>query len=300
MFQSANANSTYFYSRQPYFDAVSSRLSIWTKQHGLPPFTEDEISMFLHQQWHLHNQELQNFPRFSFQKDQASSKVDSWVSHSTSCWSWTSQVDSFLPMSVFSRSMEYMEWSRTFPSPGYFFWRSRTSDQPLHAHQLQQKYKWSINSKSTLPYGFVFLKKTKQFLKGRSLISYYNSRYGRLLRVTARTIDSMVLQLWPQTMSQLAVPQIWSRVHGFFRDTPTEFNLSNINDDLVRFFNSVPQDRLLDAVNSLILHWTENMRVWFFQWTCHNEVTRFKCRMLESFTRHLVRQKWFNVLTFCQ
>ena len=103
----------------------------------------------------------------------------------------------------------------------------------------------------------MFLKKKKQFLQGRTLISYYNSRYGRLLQVTARTIDSMLLQLWPQTMGQLAVPQIWSRVHAFFTDAPIEFTLSNVNDDLVGFFNSVPQDRLLDATNTLILAWQE-------------------------------------------
>ena len=89
------------------------------------------------------------------------------------------------------------------------------------------------------------------------MISDYNSRYGRLLQVTARTIDSMLLQLWPQTMGQLAVPQIWSRVHALFTDTPIEFTLSNVNDDLVGFFNSVPQDRLLDAINTLILAWQE-------------------------------------------
>ena len=87
------------------------------------------------------------------------------------------------------------------------------------------------------------------------MISYYNSRYGRLLQVTARTLDSMLLQLWPQAMGQLAVPQIWSRIHAFFKDTSPEFTLDNINDDLVGFFNSVPQDRLLDAINSLITEW---------------------------------------------
>ena len=65
----------------------------------------------------------------------------------------------------------------------------------------------------------------------------------------------MVLQLWPQSMGQLAVPQIWSRIHKFFHATPTDFVLANINDDLVGFFNSVPQDRLLDAINSLIQEW---------------------------------------------
>ena len=87
------------------------------------------------------------------------------------------------------------------------------------------------------------------------MVSYFQSRYGKLLQVTARTIDSMLLQLWPQTMGQLAVPQIWQRLHRFFDETSLGVNLLAVNDDSVGFFNSVPQDRLLDAVNSLILEW---------------------------------------------
>lgn len=120
---------------------------------------------------------------------------------------------------------------------------------------IQKKYERAINSKSNLPYGFVFLKRKKQFRKGRTLISYFDSSYGRLLQVTAKTLDSMLMQLWRQTMGQFAVPQIWSNLHSFFTDAPDELRLVNINDDLVGFFNSVPQDRLLDSVQSLILEW---------------------------------------------
>ena len=56
-------------------------------------------------------------------------------------------------------------------------------------------------------------------------------------------------------MGQLAVPQIWQCVHQFLAETPLDVDLHAVNDDLVGFFNSVPQDRLLDAVNSLILEW---------------------------------------------
>ena len=100
---------------------------------------------------------------------------------------------------------------------------------------IQKKYKWAVNPKSELPYGFVFLKRKKQFKKGRTLISYFQSRYGRLLQVTARTIDSVLLQLWPQAMGQLAVPQIWQRARQFFDETPLDVNLHAVNDDLVGF-----------------------------------------------------------------
>ena len=256
-FKSANANSTYFYSRQPYFDRFSSRLTSWTKQHGLPPFTDTELRTFFDQQWKTHIQELHRTDRFSFQKIK---HLQQWLHHSAVLHHADHEQ---AKLTVFCPRLYFRGAWNTWNDPQLFH---RLSITPEAAQErianslpraLQIRYKWAINKKSNLPYGFVFLKKKKQFQKGRTLISYYNSRYGRLLQVTARTLDSMLLQLWPQNMGQLAVPQIWSRIHAFFNDAPTEFTFGDINDDLVGFFNSVPQDRLLDAINSLITEWQD-------------------------------------------
>ena len=254
-FKSANANSTYFYSRQPFYDQFSSRVTSWTQQHGLPPFTDTELWRFFNQQWKSHAREIRRTDRFSFQKIK---HLQQWLHHSAVLHHADHEQ---AKLTVFCPRLYFRGAWNTWDDQQLFH---RLSITPEDAQErintslpraLQIKYKWAINKKSNLPYGFVFLKKKKLFLKGRTLISYYNSRYGRLLQVTARTLDSMLLQLWPQAMGQLAVPQIWSRIHTFFKDTSTEFILDNINDDLVGFFNSVPQDRLLDAINSLITEW---------------------------------------------
>ena len=256
IFKSANANSTYFYSRQPFFELFSSRVHSWTRQHGLPPFTDAEIWIFFNDHWKAHTEELRRTDRFSFQKIK---HLQQWL-HSSAVLHHADHEQAKL--TVFCPRLYFRGAWNTWDDPQLFHRLPISSEEAQERintalpRALQIKYKWAINKKSTLPYGFVFLKKKKQFLKGRTLISYYNSRFGRLLQVTARTLDSMLLQLWPQTMGPLAVPQIWSRIHEFFHDTPTDFTLANINDDLVGFFNSVPQDRLLDAINSLILEWT--------------------------------------------
>ena len=255
IFKSANANSTYFYSRQPYFDLFSSRVYSWTRQHGLPPFTDTEIWSFFNDQWKAHTDELRRTDRFSFQKIK---HLQQWLHHSAVLHHADheqAKLTVFCPRLYFRGAWNTWDDPQLFQRLHISFEDAQERINTALPRALQIKYKWGINKKSTLPYGFVFLKKKKQFLKGRTLISYYNSRFGRLLQVTARTLDSMVLQLWPQSMGQLAVPQIWSRIHTFFRDTPTDFVLANINDDLVGFFNSVPQDRLLDAINSLIQEW---------------------------------------------
>ena len=67
----------------------------------------------------------------------------------------------------------------------------------------------------------------------------------------------MLQQMWPQIMGQLVTLAIWARLHRYLDDVPTGTNLTFVNDDLVGFFNSVPQERLLDAVNQLVDAWID-------------------------------------------
>ena len=101
------------------------------------------------------------------------------------------------------------------------------------------------------------LKRKKLFQKGRTLISYFRSYYGILMQATAQTIDSMCVQLWPQSFGQLSVPNIWRCMHNHFSATDPSVHFGATNDDLIGFFNSVPQHRLLDAVRSLICAWRQ-------------------------------------------
>ena len=255
IFQSANANSTYFYSRTPYFEQFTQRITSWTQQHGLPSFTDEEIRSFLDEQWTLHTQELTTNPRFTFHSIK---HLQQWLPSDAILHHGDHEQ---AKLTVFCPHLYFQGAWNTWNDPELFRRLPLTYDEAQSTiersipHKIQKRYKWAINTRSSLPYGFVFLKRKKQFKKGRTLISYFRSRYGRLLQVTARTIDSMLLQLWPQTMGQLAVPQIWQAVHHFLSETPLDIHLQAVNDDLVGFFNSVPQHRLLDAVNSLILEW---------------------------------------------
>ena len=45
IFQSANANSTYFYSRQPFLELFTQRVASWTKQQGIPPV---QMTRYIH------------------------------------------------------------------------------------------------------------------------------------------------------------------------------------------------------------------------------------------------------------
>ena len=65
----------------------------------------------------------------------------------------------------------------------------------------------------------------------------------------------MIHRLLPQSPGQLSIPQLWHHFHDYLHDTPDSVDLHAVNDDLVGFFNSVPQDRLIQAAQSLVSRW---------------------------------------------
>ena len=160
-FKSANANSTYFYSRQPFYDQFSSRVTSWTQQHGLPPFTDTELWRFFNQQWKSHAREIRRTDRFSFQKIK---HLQQWLHHSAVLHHADHEQ---AKLTVFCPRLYFRGAWNTWDDQQLFH---RLSITPEDAQErintslpraLQIKYKWAINKKSNLPYGFVFLKKKK-------------------------------------------------------------------------------------------------------------------------------------------
>lgn len=65
----------------------------------------------------------------------------------------------------------------------------------------------------------------------------------------------MLKQVWPQSLGQFSTPEIWKAVHVFFQKADSDIDLHTLNDDLIGFFNSVPQQKLLQAVQILVRDW---------------------------------------------
>ena len=128
---------------------------------------------------------------------------------------------------------------------------STTTSRPPYI-SLRSRCKWGFRKDFTIPYGIVHLKAKKQWQKGRTIISYFHSLSGNLLRITSRALDIILQHLFPQHPGQLSIPQLWRHFHCYLTQTPTDVALHATNDDLVGFFNSVPQHRLIDAVHSMI------------------------------------------------
>ena len=254
-FRDCNMNSTFFIAWKPFWESCKKEFINWCHRHGLPTFGLQQFETFIQTQWECHKLDVQRQSRFTFHDLQ--------------------NLKRWLPRDAVLHHGDHEQFKLTVFCPRLYFqgcintWHDQslfrlTTLQPSEAVEkihgafpstLLSKYAWGIRKNARLPYGFIFVKRKKQWQKGRTLISYFQSFQGKLLKAVSKALDSMLQQQWTQTAGQLSTPQIWKRLHSFLETTPTEITLGCINDDLIGFFNSVPQERLLQAVSDVVQKW---------------------------------------------
>ena len=86
-------------------------------------------------------------------------------------------------------------------------WRQKILDQ-IPAH-LSRRYSWSFSKSALLPRGTVFLKRKKQFAKGRTIISYSQSLRSKLLEMASVALTLMAKTLYSDSPGMQSVPQLW-------------------------------------------------------------------------------------------
>ena len=64
-------------------------------------------------------------------------------------------------------------------------------------------------------------------------------------------LQDIFQSVWPETFGHSTTPQIFLRLHKFLRSMH-EGSYELLNDDLVGFFNAIPQSRIMTTVNLLI------------------------------------------------
>ena len=116
--------------------------------------------------------------------------------------------------------------------------------------KLFRRYAWAINSTADLPRGTVFLKRKKQYQKGRTIISYAGSLCSKLLQLASIVITIITRTLYPDAPGLQSMPQLWRSLHRHWSKPSSEPD-QEWNDDLVGFFNAVPRRDTIREVNVL-------------------------------------------------
>ncbi|OLP93944.1 hypothetical protein AK812_SmicGene24107 [Symbiodinium microadriaticum] len=144
-----------------------------------------------------------------------------------------------------------------------FFQSKRTSKKTWKGKRppvVRKHYKKLLDYNKPIPYGYIMMKRKKQWSKGRTIIAYSNTCVGRLLRVAALALQQMLKATWPHHFGNIATPQLWQEVHELFRanEEQSERELIFLNHDLVGFFNSISQADIIQSVRYLIAEFSKN------------------------------------------
>ena len=169
----------------------------------------------------------------------------------------TTKSTAFLPTTLFPRMSHHLEHTTTFSTTT----RSHGPTTPPTAHSIFPR-----QHTTSLPMGFpqTIPHTTRSSLLQTKEVMAKRTNSHQLLQIHSRHIVAGHLQGLGHYASSSSTSTSWStfypqpmatQLHNHFQTTPDDIHLTPINDDLVGFFNSVPQQRLVDAVISLCNRW---------------------------------------------
>ena len=249
---SGSAASAFFPAKHEFFKHNLKMFSSWRRKHGFPQALEPEFRTLLQVQWEKHVQHLSREARLTWKDVSAARSLlhRHFVVHCED--HEPNHLMIYCPQFYFQAAL------RTWRDPAVFepvegsVEQLSTWVQDIIPGLLRKRYRWGINPSGTLPVGFIFLKRKKEFLKGRTIISYSNSCIKELLKAASQAILPMIRLVWPEAMGLAATPQLWKNMHRFLHRVHPTIHLAEVNDDLVGFFNSVPRQQILDSLSALI------------------------------------------------
>ena len=255
---SASAASTVFPGRNHWLAKSRALFDQWLKRHRLPTTLHPMFEDFCKEQWQQHVGALEHSSRLSWamlqkvksalQKDLVLYNEDHHPNHVVCycprfflrglCTTWDDP-------SVF-RSLE--------GSPAE--WQAKMLEEiPSH---LSRRYSWSFCKSAKMPQGTVFLKRKKQFTKGRTIISYSGSLCSKLLELASVALTLIVKTLYADSPGLLSMPQLWQAIHTHWSSSRNEDETDlEWNDDLVGFLNAVPRADILKAAHCILQEYSQ-------------------------------------------
>ena len=130
--------------------------------------------------------------------------------------------------------------------------KSRFQSVPKWSRRYSWGYKWS----ASLPVARVLPKPSKGFAKARPIIACDRCWHSWLTAFLAKGVLQIMTVVFPPGFNMLSVQQtirnMWHSMMGYPATEPTS-STSMVQQDLIGFFNSVPHDRILQAL-TLTLH----------------------------------------------
>ncbi|CAE7245257.1 unnamed protein product [Symbiodinium natans] len=124
---------------------------------------------------------------------------------------------------------------------------------------LKRDLPWAWQYKQPLPFAYVLPKQKKAWTTARPIIAYSKSPIGIGLKAAALVLARVTKLVFPDSFDGNLV-SIFHDLHRFFRGAPVDQALTFVNDDLIGFFTSIPQDRILHSVREVLQRYMQAVR----------------------------------------
>ena len=261
-FTNVGACYAFFPSKRRLHDQILDQLRGWHKHHLFP--NDDRIlesfETFFEEQWQQHKEQQRHEPRLTHRliKHLMSALPDNYIIHNEDhanahlmiyCLNVYNQA-------AFNSWMDKKTFLLLDKSPEDIKEDMERQTSPV----VRKHYKKLLDYNKPIPYGYIMMKRKKQWSKGRTIIAYSNTCVGRLLRVATLALQQMLKATWPHHFGNIATPQLWQEVHELLQanEEQLERELIFLNHDLVGFFNSIPQADIIQSVRYLIAEFSKN------------------------------------------
>ena len=255
-----NSHTPVFPNKTTYIKDAQQRFDRWCKRQGLPTLTSSQFTDFLEEQWQQHS--IHHKRRALREATLTMKRVMYLKRHVLKYFTVHCQDHQPGHLMMFCPLLYYQASLSTWNVPDVFQKLDGSKESHLQdalrsvPTWIKKRYAWGVDEKASLPYGYVLLKKKKQFLSGPTIVAYRGSILAKLLTGAALVLKMILFTIWGENFGRSTMPVMWQKLHYVFAHTHVDEELSFHNDDLVGFFNSIPQDRLLQMVKRLVDEYT--------------------------------------------
>ena len=224
----------------------------WAKHHGLPNTTWANWDEIARAQWHKHKHNMCDNPNMlAFKHVQRINKsLSIMVIHNED-----HEATQFM---VYCPMLYYNLVAATFGDSSVF---KKHTISPADLHDKLQsmvprkpytKYKWGFKWDNPLPYSYIFPKSKKLFTTARPVISFCNSPFSKIFHAMSICLYAITRLAYPDNLHMDDVHQTFRKLHRFLQGRSHAKEWVFHNDDLIGFYTSVPQERILKAIRHLL------------------------------------------------
>ncbi|OLP82705.1 Xylosyltransferase 1 [Symbiodinium microadriaticum] len=219
VFANVGVSNTFFPSKPRSQQHMADQFQSWLKHHQFPMDHRilEEFDEFFQSQWPRHREHLKREPRLTHRllKHLVALIPDDYIIHNED--HANSHLMIYCP-NVCNHAA-YNTWmdKKTFLSLDKSPEDIKEDMKNRTPSQIIKHYKKLPDYHKPRPYGYIMMKRGKQWSKGRTITAYSNTCVGRILKVAALALQQMLKTIWAHHFGNIATPQLRQEVHQLFQ-----------------------------------------------------------------------------------